>query len=474
MARITWLIVLIFSLFLASENVLAQSFFRHHGGVAIDDSAALPGRFDENDKVLWKQDLLPGHSTPCLFGDFLFVTTSDQTERELATVALHQDTGKILWSRVVKPNVIEPYHTDGSPAASSVACDGQRVYAFFGSYGLLCYDMQGELIWSKQMGPFQDEFGAASSPILADGKVILNEDHDMDSFLIAIDQQTGETVWKVDRSEFTRSYATPAFLSHDGKNEIVVAGAVELIAYDIIDGRKSWWVTGLSRLVDSTPVVNDGHLYLATWSMGGDQEDRLSMKSFTEALKEYDQDGNGRIAKSELRKGPVLRRFFRIDTSGDQELDQQEWKRQARVFELAQNVAMAVEPGGSGDVTNTHVKWIYRRGLPVVPSPLVYQNVFYMIKNGGILTSLDAETGTLIKQGRVGQGGNYFASLVAGDGKVYVASDRGEVTVVKAEGQWEIVSSHDFGARIMATPAIGNGKIFIRTDDAVHCFVAKN
>ena len=460
-------------IFLNPNDACSQSFFRHNGGVVTHDDRTLPERFDDEEQLLWRQDLLPGLSTPCACDGLIFLTTYQEAGGELATVALDQMTGEVRWKRVLRPDTIEPFHSTGSPASSSVACDGERVYVFFGSHGLLCYDMTGTLLWSKTMGPFQDEFGAASSPILVDGKVILNEDHDLDSFLIAIDQQTGETVWQVDRSEFTRSYATPVLWSHGDTDEIVVAGPLRLVAYDATDGSQRWWVNGLSRLVDSTPAVSAGHLFLATWSMGGDQQDRISIEPFAEALEQFDRDANGKIGRSELTDGPVLLRFFRIDLNGDEELDQEEWNRQARIFELAENVAMAVRPGGSGDVTQTHVKWTYRRGLPVVPSPLVYRNVFYMIKNGGILTSLDAATGKRIKRGRVGHAGNYYASLVAGDGKLYTASEQGEMTVVRAAGRWQVISTHDFGERILATPAIDDGKLFVRTSSALYCFASK-
>ena len=450
-----------------------QSYFRSRGGTAATDSFPLPDRFDDKSQLVWRRDLAPGHSTPCLSGGLVFLTTYQEATGELSTLALEQGTGAVRWRRTLTPPRIEPYHKTGSPAASSVACDGHRVYSFFGSYGLLCYDLAGNLLWSKAMGPFQDEFGAASSPILVDDKVILNEDHDIKSFLIAIDSLTGETAWRVDRPEFTRSYATPVLWNQGGVNEIVVAGPLQLVAYDASNGARRWWVNGLSRLVDTTPVVSNGHLYLATWSAGGDGQDRLSMKPFREAVEELDRDANGKIAKSELSDGPVLLRFFRIDLNGDSELDEHEWNHQSRLFELAQNVAMAVRPGGWGNVTATHVKWTYHRGLPVVPSPLVYDNVFYMIKNGGILTSLDADTGERIKRGRVGHAGNYFASLVAGDGKLYAASEQGEVSVIRSTGRWEIISQHDFGEPILATPAIGDGKLFVRTASALYCFAVQ-
>jgi len=144
-----------------------------------------------------------------------------------------------------------------------------------------------------------------------------------------------------------------------------------------------------------------------------------------------------------------------------------------REFARAQNVAMAVQPGGQGDVTESNVKWVFRRSLPTVPSSVVYQGIMYMVKDSGIITSLDASNGELLKQGRSRGPGNYYASLVAGDGKVYLASERGVITVLKAGRQWDILSSHDLGERIMATPVASHGQLFVRTDEALYCFSSK-
>lgn len=194
------------------------------------------------------------------------------------------------------------------------------------------------------------------------------------------------------------------------------------------------------------------------------------MESFEEALDRYDQDGDGKISRDELPEGPVLERFFRIDLNQDGKLDAEEWEKHARVFELAQNAAMAIRPAGEGNVTETAVEWVYRRGLPTVPSSVVYDGVMYMVKDSGIVTSLDAETGEMLKQGRAIGTGNYYASAVAGDGKVWLASEGGVVTVLEAGPEWQILSSHDFGERIMATPVIRDGVIYIRTDEGLYSF----
>jgi outer membrane protein assembly factor BamB len=399
------------------------------------------------------------------------LTTFNDAEKELATVALDRRTGEIKWRRVAPTRQIEPYHTVGSPASATPAWNGEQLFVFFGSYGLLAYDAEGKELWDKRMGPFQDEFGAASSPVLVDRLVVLNEDHDLGSFLIAFDQRTGKTVWETSRDGFTRSYSTPVI--YQGKNgpELVVAGALQVAAYDIHSGQKRWWVNGISRIVDCTPTVAEGSIFVASWTPGGDTGERIEMEPFAEAVRKYDRNGDLRIDRPELPAGgPVLERFFRIDLNQDQMLDQAEWEKHARVFELAQNVAIRIQPEGEGDVTARSVKWTFQRGLPTVPSSVVYDGVLYMVKDSGIVTSVDAATGESLKQGRAVGRGNYYASLVAGDGKVYLCSESGVITVLKAAPQWEVLSSHDFSERIMATPVIDRGQFYLRTDEALYCF----
>ena len=458
--------------FLSSATLQAgsDSYFRQQSGIAADKQP-LPDEFDTREQLLWRQELQPGNSTPCVDGNSIFLTTYDADKKQLATVALDRTTGKIRWKQIAPTEEIElvRFAVD-SPASCSPACDGKRVYVFFGSYGMLCYDLDGKLLWEKKMGPFQDQFGAASSPVLVDGKVILNEDHDIDNFIIAMDQKTGETIWKTPREGTTRSYSSPVVWEHNGEQQIVVAGSLQLTAYDVKTGTRIWWVNGLSRIVNTTPAIANGLLYVATTTPVGAQSSRISMGPFPDALKEFDKNKDNKIAKEELSPGAVLTRFFRIDLDQDGKLDRTEWEKDATVFKLAQNVAMAVKPGGKGDVTETHVKWIHRRDLPFVPSPLVYEGVLYMVKDGGILSALDAKTGKLIRRGRLRGEGNYFASPVAGDGKVYLASERGVLTVLKASGQWKTLSAYNFGERIMATPVIADGKFYLRTDNALYCF----
>lgn len=442
------------------------SYFRHDGGTA-DDDRKLPERLDESTQK-WRVPLASGHSTPCVWGDSLYLTTFDNNE--LATVALDRHTGRTRWKQVAPARHIELFHSTSSPAAATPACDGKRVYVFFGSYGLLAYDLDGRLAWSRELGPFQDEFGAASSPILVDGKLIVSADHDRDSFVMALDAASGETLWKTDRPGFTRSYATPVAFTIDGRRQIIVAGALQLAAYDADEGQKLWWVNGLARIVNTTPAQALGLLFVATWSPGGDTDARLAMEPWSRAVKKLDANGDGKLSRDEVNDPEVLDRFFRIDLNQDKTVDEAEWTKYASVFELAQNGLLAIRPGGSGDMTEKAVVWEYRKGLPYVPSPLVYRGVLYMVKSGGILSALDAASGRLLKQLRLPSNEGYYASPVAGDGKVYLAGEPGTLAVVSAGRGAAVLSSRDFAERTMATPVIADGQIFIRTEKALYCF----
>lgn len=445
-----------------------QVYFRHDGGTPAADDRALPEDFSAPQAQRWFAAIPPGHSSPCVCGGLVIVTSHH--ENELATIALDAKTGETRWKQIAPATRLESTHVTSSPAAATPACDGRQVYVYFGSYGLLCYDMSGSQVWSKPLPPCQDEFGAASSPILVDDKLLLCGDHDIDSFLMAVDCQTGETLWNTPRDGFTRSYSTPVISNVAGKRQVIVAGALQLTAYDLERGDRLWWLNGLARIVNTTPTQAQGLLYVATWSPGGDTDARISMEPWSTAEKRWDKNADARLTREECTDKEVLDRFYRIDLNQDGGLDEAEWQKYARVFELAQNTLLAIRPEGSGDITDTQVAWSYQRGLPYVPSPLVYRDVLYLMKDGAILTALDAASGEPHKQGRVAGQGSYYASPVAGDGKLYLASEQGVLSVVRAGPQWEMVSSRDFEQRIMASPVIAGDKFYLRTEAGVYCF----
>ena len=438
-------------------------------GLAVGD-APLPTEIGPEKNVLWKTSLPAGHSSPVLSENHIFLTAVK--DEELLTIALDRKSGEIVWERSEPHRELEKIHTIGSHAQPSPVTDGERVISFFGSSGMFCYDLTGKLIWQREFGPFNNTFGAGTSPILVDDLVITCQDHDTDSFLMALDKKTGEVVWKTDRSEFPRNYCSPVLWEVDGQKQIVVAATLRVVGYDFKTGSELWTVRGISRAVCSTPVVGeDGVLYLAGWAQGGDSDSRIVIEPFDSAAPKLDKDNSGTLEDAELTKGDdVQRRFVQIDRDKSGSITREEYEFYRTLFDTAQNVVMAIKPGAEGDATDTHVVWDYDRFVPFCASPLYYQGLLYTIKDGGILNCLDAKTGKPTKQKRIDATGSYYASPVAGDGKVYLLNVEGELTVLDAKAKWEVLSQTEFGERAFATPAIVDGKIYLRTAGHLYCF----
>lgn len=446
-------------------------YFRSDLGVAPKNCGRLPDDLALPSALLWRVAIASGQSSPIVCGDKVFLTTYGSDTKELATEAIETAKGQNLWKTTVPAPRIEVYHPQtGSAAVATPACDGSRLFVFFGSYGLLCYDLRGTLLWEHRMGPFRDEYGAGSSPILFDDKVVLCQDHDIDSFVIAVDRSTGKTLWKVPRPDAVRSYSTPAIWHHAGRAELLVAGALELEALDPVNGERLWSTHGLARIVIPTPIPMNDTIFMASWAPGGDPGKRLALDAWLDALAKWDKNKNGRLTREEIDDREVLDRFARMDLDQSGDLNQREWERHAAVFRQAQNAVLAIRPSGKGEQGEQAVEWKYQRGVPYVSTPLVNQGILWMVKDGGFVTKLDIANGQLLQEERLPGPGNYYASPVAGDGKVYFASEQGVVSILGEERDWKIVSSHNLREKIYATPCIDHGRIYVRTEKALYCF----
>ncbi len=454
----------------AAESDL--KYFHSNHGLADPSCGALPSEFDAPGTLRWRVPMDTGHSTPVLSGGKIFLTAYHEESHELTVLALDASTGRLLWRNGVTVSQVEQTHPLGSPATATPACDGRRVFAFFGSYGLLAFDLTGKKLWEFRAGPFQDEYGAGSSPVLFDGKVVLNQDHDVDSFLMAVDAATGKPMWKTPRPDAVRSYSTPVLWSQNGRPELLVAGALELAAYDPADGNRLWWINGLARIVIPTPLPLNDMIYMASWAPGGDASSRITLDSWPVALSKWDTNHDGKLSRDEIKDPAVLDRFYRMDLNQDGVLDQHEWEHHAEVFRQAQNSVLAIRPTGEGELAKSALVWKHARGAPYVATPVIDRGILYMVKEGGIVTKLDVASGQLLQEERVAGLGNYFSSPVAGDGKVYFSSEPGTVTVLASQPEWKVISSHEFHEKIYATPAFGAGCLYIRTEQALYCFQA--
>ena len=449
----------------------AFKYFRSDSGISAT-SAHLPEDLNSASALHWRVAMDAGQSTPIICSGKIFLTTWNRSAQQLATVALDQQTGKVLWKQIPLAPKIEAYHPQtGSPAPATPACDGEHLYVFFGSYGLICYDLDGKKVWENRMGPFRDEYGAGSSPILIQDKVILSQDHDIDSFVMAIDRSSGKTLWKTARPDAVRSYSTPVVWSHNGRKELLVAGALELASYDPQSGEKLWSTHGLARIVIPVPVVSGDTIYMASWAPGGDMGKRIALDSWKTALVKWDKNRDGKLAPAEIEDNNVLERFSRMDLDQSGTLDESEWNRHADVFRRAENALLALKPSSArGELSSGDVVWKYTHGVPYVSTPLVHNGILWMVKEGGIVTKLDAATGKLLQEERLPGIGGYYASPVSGDRKVFFASEQGVVTATVEERDWKVISSRTFHEKIYATPAIDGGHIYIRTEKALYCF----
>ncbi|MDP6443334.1 MAG: DUF1080 domain-containing protein [Pirellulaceae bacterium] len=430
----------------------------------------LPEKIGPDAHVVWQTSLPPGHSSPAIHGDRIYLTAVD--DGKLKTIAVDRQTGEILWSRVAPHRKLEQIHGIGSYSQCTPATDGDRVVSFFGSAGVFCYDRGGELLWNAPMGPFNNGFGAGTSPIIAGDRVIIVQDHDTDSFLLALDKNTGEQLWKTDRSEFPRNYCSPVLWENGGKTQIVVAATLRVVGYDIEQGREQWTVRGLSRNVCMTPVVGDNqHLYVAGWARGGDVGDRINMPAVEDALRQWDADKDGEFARDEFEKGgDIEKRFLQIDRDKSGKVTQREYVYYGGLFANSRNVVMAIRPGGSGDLSDTNIVWEHRRYLPFCSSPLYVHGYLFTVADGGIVTSLNATTGEPIKTARVRGTKAYFASAVAGDNKIYVVDRTGHLTVISSYAEWKVLHDVKFDEDVFATPAIVDGRIYLRTHGQLYCF----
>jgi len=453
----------------AAENGAEFQYFRSDGGVA-KSAEPFPSDLDAPEALRWRVPLDSGHSSPILHKGKIFLTTWRLQSRELATVALDEATGKVLWRNPIVPERVEQVNPSGNPATATTACDGQRLFVFFGSFGMLCYDLDGHKLWEQRLGPFQDEYGAGSSPILFDGKVIISQDHDADSFLVAMDCATGRVAWKVPRPDAVRSYSTPAIWMHEGHPELLIPGALQLTAYNPANGDRLWWLNGLARIVIPAPVTSGPVIYMASWSPGGDIGKRVSFLSWTNALAKWDGNSDGQLAKKEIDDREVLERFNRMDLDKNGMLNQLEWERQAAVFQRAQNAVLALKPAGRGELPQSSVIWKHTKGIPYVATPVLDHGLLWMVKDGGIVTKLDADTGKVLQEERLPAVGNYYASPVAADGKIYFAGETGTLSVVASQPEWRVISSRDFHEKIYATPALNRGRLYLRTEQSLFCF----
>jgi outer membrane protein assembly factor BamB len=312
--------------------------------------------------------------------------------------------------------------------------------------------------------------GSGTSPALMEGRLIINRDQeDGNSSILALDAASGKIRWETSRPDSFGSYTTPVLWKHDGISEAVLAGSFRLVGYDLSSGRERWFSRGLEAMsVCATPVIGEGMLYAMSYSFG-----ESKMPSFADIAKDKDKDGDHRLSRAEAQ-GFLGGVFDLVDTNKDGFITEEEWNANIALLNRGENGIFALRTPGTGDVTATHVAWKQKRGASTVPSPLFYQGRLYMVQNGGRVTCYEAKTGKpLYQQERLGAEGEYYASPVAANGRVYFCSTGGTVIVIESREDLKVAARNQLPERIVATPAIADNKLYIRTANHLWAFGAE-
>ena len=439
--------------------------FRGPNGTGVSDTTGLPVEFGADKNLAWRSEVPFGRSSPIVTKDRVFLTAVEADK--LITLSLDRATGKVLWRREIVRSRAHVGYRGNDTASPTPTTDGSNVYAFFPDLGLVSYGPDGEERWRSLLGPFESFYGVAASPIVHGDMVLLVCDQTKGSCLVALDKDNGHVRWRKERKVLFEGFSTPVVYSPEkGAPQLVVSGSDRIDGYSMDKGENVWWVGGHGRYPIATPVVASGVIYAA-----GEGSDQAPYPPLAEVLGKLDKNQDGKLSREEFAADPMYADHFGwVDANDDGFIVADEWNYILR-SSVNEHGLIAVRAGGVGDQTKEHFLWRYTKTYSNLTSPLLYRGVLYEVKKGGILTSLNPENGEVWKVDRTKDAIEpYFASPVAADGKVFLVSEGGKVTVVNAGPQWEILAVNDLKEDSQSTPALAFGHIYVRTSKALYSF----
>lgn len=443
--------------------------FRGANGCGISTSKGLPVEFSA-EKSTWRAKVGDGVGSPVIANGRVF-TTGMTGGGKCGVFAFDAASGKALWKTEFDTGKLPRITPPNSHASSTPAADADRVYVYFSTIGIIAFDAAtGKEAWRYTMPKpnYLMDWGAASSPVIYQDMIFFCQDDDLTPFVVAIDAKTGKERWKTPRKEMLAGYALPVMCEANGRTDLVIAGSGKLKGYDPETGKEVWTCNTMLRTVMTSPVVRDGVIYIAVQSYGD------STRTLKHALLEWlDTNQDGRLQREEMPE-EFLERFDISDKNHDKIIGPDEidtaFQDPANMVGGG-NTIQAVRGGGTGDVTKTHVIWNIDPKTPSnLSSPLLTNGRLHVVKAGGLSSCYDAATGkALWERSRLGNFGDYFASPIAADGKVFFAGRNGFIVVLEDAPELKVLAKNDLGEEIIATPAVAGGRLFVRTRESLIC-----
>jgi len=476
----------------ASSSAEGWPQFRGPNGQGVAADSRPPTKFGPTKNAVWRVPVSEGHSSPCAWADRLFITSHQQNV--LACEAYDRLTGDVVWKRPIPVSEVEKTHRFSSPAAPTPVADAERVIAYFGSFGLICFNHEGVEQWRLPLPAPESRghYGSASSPILVDGLVIQTIDSNGGkSRIIAVDKRSGEMKWETPRPLFSASWSTPVISRRDDRQDLIVLGSKQLVAYDPTSGQERWSASGFPREAVAVPAIGEGLIFAGGAGVGGRSDVKFEGMRWKDVVT-FDENADGSLEESEIPKGyravqrpelpeghpgrrlpwPLRSMLSGMDEDKDGEVTEQEWTSNLAKFESRDiPVLVALKTDLPTPVEKGRIVWSHKRGIPEIPSPLLYEGKVFLIRDGGLLQCLKADSGSLLYNERVGVSGGYCASPIAADGRVYLASHSGSIVVIDAQAEkLSILAKNELSEAITATPAIVGDYLYVRTAKHLYAF----
>lgn len=455
------------------------------------ENADPPVYFDADTNLLWKIKIPSGWSSPCIVNEKIFLTGFDESDSILYTFAIDRKNGKMVWQDSLRPKGFNYQHPLQGYASPTIASDGKRVFASFPNYGMVAYDLEGKMIWEYSHEVISRFYLAGtSSPVIMDTVVVLVVNSKQDPRIMTLDTRSGDSIMIIRAPEYEWSNfacsSTPVIYN----DYLILHLSGNLVAYEMNNGILEWWLPMLTTGV-GTPVLMNDTLYINTWHNAGEKSYRAKLPTFAELLGESDKNSNGLVEREEisddmlfytrpetpdapLANAYVKEYFNMFDLNKDHAYNEDEW--QGLIAELAKYAKdhgmLSLPLEGSGVRTHTELVWKINKDTPETPSPLLVGGNVMFIKNGGIITVINRESGEVVHKDRIGAAGTYLSSPLLAGNRIYTCSFNGTVSVLSAV-DYSVITNNKLKEKIGASPVAVDDVLYIRTDKHLFAFREK-